>query len=134
MCESKIQVNSFFNDCHFVAFLYVDLGADVEGVKKGLAHVTEHMLVSFDRGEESDYYVMAHTTNRYMVYEILFDGASIKEEKIISLLYRIKNGITLSYQTMEQCKKEVLTEIKQEKQRFSWLQKWYGEEYEKYIP
>ena len=134
MCESKIQVNSFFNDCHFVAFLYVDLGADVEGEKKGLAHVTEHMLVSFDRGEESDYYVMAHTTNRYMVYEILFDGESIGKEKIMSMLYRIMDGTSLSHQTLEKCKKEVLTEIEQEKDRFLWMKKWYGEEYEKYIP
>lgn len=78
MCEDKIRVNSFFDECHFVAFLYVYLGADEDGEKKGLAHVVEHMLVSFNREEESDYYVMAHTTNRYMVYEILFDGASIK--------------------------------------------------------
>ncbi len=134
MCESKIQVNSFFNDCHFVAFLYVDLGADVEGEKKGLAHVTEHMLVSFDRVEESDYYVMAHTTNRYMVYEILFDGESIGKEKIMSMLYRIMDGTSLSHQTLEKCKKEVLTEIEQEKDRFLWMKKWYGEQYEKYIP
>lgn len=28
MCEDKIRVNSFFDECHFVAFLYVYLGAD----------------------------------------------------------------------------------------------------------
>lgn len=95
--------------------LYVKAGSFQDGEDKGIAHVTEHMLVVFDKERRADdrriYEITAHTSYEYMIFIIKYDGRMISKREVKKLLSAIACGRTLDWRHLEECKEDVLKEI-----------------------
>lgn len=95
--------------------LYVRTGSLMDGEEKGIAHVTEHMLVAFDKRRTADsrsiYEITAHTSYEYMTFIIQYDRRMISQNEVEEILYNIASGRTLNWKLLEECKEDVRKEI-----------------------
>lgn len=111
----KIITNKIPEAYRCSMLLYVKAGSFMDGEEKGIAHVTEHMLVVFDKerrdADRRIYEVTAHTSYEYMIFIIQYDGRRISSKEVKKLLYAIATGRTLDWKHLEECKEDVLKEI-----------------------
>lgn len=111
--------------------LYVKAGSFLDGEDKGIAHVTEHMLVVFDKERRAEdrriYEITAHTSYEYMVFVIKYDGRIISKKEVKDILHTIALGRTWDWKHLEECKEDVLKEIKRCRQGQESMLKQVGE-------
>lgn len=95
--------------------LYAKAGSFWDGEDKGIAHVTEHMLVVFDKGRRAEdrrtYEITAHTSYEYMIFVVKYDCRMISKSEVKNLLHDIASGRTWDWKHLEECKEDVLKEI-----------------------
>lgn len=112
----KIYTNNIPEKYLCSMLLYVDAGSNRDGDEKGIAHVTEHMLVAFDKQRSPDsrcrYEVSAHTSYAYMVFVVRYDKRCVGEKEVSDLLNQIASGTSIRWETLEECREDVIEEIR----------------------
>jgi|GEM_PF-6124870 len=101
--------------------LYIKLGSmDGDTEYSGMTHFLEHLLVSFDKKrteEEKNYYIIqAYTTFSYMCFIIYYNFCMVSDDMASNILQKIRRAHTIEKNLFNECKDDVIQEIKQYRQ------------------
>ena len=92
--------------------LCIDLGSADDGNYIGLAHLTEHLLMSGIKCNR-DCNFMAYTTYEHMVFKAYYVD-DCEKQKVISNIKKIISASTIEFGMLQICKNQVLCEIDNE--------------------
>lgn len=101
--------------------LFIKLGSMVGDIENsGITHFLEHLLVSFDKKrtdeEKKAYIIQAYTTYDYMCFIVYYNFCIVSDDMASNILQNIRRAHTIEEDLFNECKDDVIQEIKQYRQ------------------